>query len=74
MDAAQALAEYGYSLDQKGMILSRDGKASGAMVVRTKSGRVQVRARSTTGALLWSGAENALGIFCAQFWFAERVS
>jgi len=74
MKAREALAEYGYGLDHDGMILSRDGKRSGAMTVRTKSGRLQVRMHTTTGSLLWSGPENALGIFCAQFWLADKVA
>jgi hypothetical protein len=75
MRATEALAEYGYTLDQDGQGIRRpDGVHTGTKVVRVKNGRVQVRIVGLSGGLLWSGPENALGIFCAQFWFAEKLS
>ena len=62
------LEAYGRSLSDAGEIIK--GDTPSGVVLALKGPRIQ--ARSTSGGLLWSGADVAS--FLESFWFAKRVS
>lgn len=71
IQAARAEAhEFGYRIDEDGMLVHPSGKTSRVRVEVARTGHLRTITRD--GQLLWSGRK--IGDFLRKFWLATRIT